>query len=155
MAKSEQLDSYDRKILQILATDGRRAWRDLADTIGLSLTPTLRRVRRLEAENYIQGYAALLNERRLLGAVEAMISITLSNQSADSTSSFEAEIGNVEEVTDCFQMTGDYDYLVRAVARDLDHYQTTVTNLARIPMVHRIHSSFILKSVIRRSVQFV
>jgi len=154
MTKDDAPDSFDRKILHILTSDGRTTWRDLSDAIGLSLTPTLRRVRRLETEGYIQGYTAILDERRLIGSIEALISITLSKQSEDATSNFELSIGSVEEVTDCYQMTGDYDYLIRVIARDLSHYQSTVTNLARIPMVSRIHSSFVLKSVIRRAVRF-
>ena len=70
-----ELDSYDRKILAALIRDGRISWRDLADEIGLSLTPTLRRVRRLEEKGIIGGYTAQLNERQLLGSMTVFVSV--------------------------------------------------------------------------------
>ncbi len=151
MTNRTKLDAFDTRILQILTTDGRISWRDLADTIGLSLTPTLRRVRRLESEGFILGYTAQLNERRLSGAIEAMVSITLERQSDEALTVFEKSIQEVEEVTDCYQMTGDYDYLVRVVVNDLEHYQALIANLSRIPMLARITSSFVLKTVLRRT----
>ncbi len=83
MLENTTLDSYDRRILDALARDGRMSWRDLAEEIGLSLTPTLRRVRILESEGYIQGYAARLDERRLKGAMSVFVSVTLERQSED------------------------------------------------------------------------
>ena len=144
-------DSYDQKILQILSAKGRISWRELAHTIGLSLTPTLRRVRRLESAGYILGYAALLNERRLAGTIEALVSIALNKQTEAEIASFEAQIAKVKEVTDCFQITGESDYLVRVLARDMEHYQAVVSQLTRIRAVFRIQSTFVVKSVIRRS----
>lgn len=153
MTNRTKLDAFDTRILQILTANGRVSWRDLADEIGLSLTPTLRRVRRLESEGYILGYTARLNERRLSGAIEAMISITLDRQSDEALTIFEKNIQEVEEVTDCYQMTGDYDYLVRVVVNDLEHYQVLIATLSRIPMLSRINSSFVLKTVLRRTVK--
>jgi Lrp/AsnC family transcriptional regulator, leucine-responsive regulatory protein len=150
-----ELDSYDMKILRLLTAQGRMTWRDLSDAIGLSLTPTLRRVRRLETEGYIQGYSALVDERKMVGALGAFASVSLERQSEDAIAVFEARIQEVPEVTSCFQITGDFDYIVRIVVRDLDHYQATLAQLTRIPMVSRIHSSFVLKSVVRGSARIV
>jgi Lrp/AsnC family leucine-responsive transcriptional regulator len=147
----EKLDSFDTRILRILTADGRKTWRDLSDEIGLSLTPTLRRVRLLESKGYILGYTTRLDERRLGGGIEALISITLEKQSEEALTGFERLIEKVLEVTDCFQMTGDYDYLLRVVVKDLDHYQSMLTTLSRIPMLARINSSFVLKTVLRRA----
>jgi Lrp/AsnC family transcriptional regulator, leucine-responsive regulatory protein len=148
--KLDHLDSYDRKILNLLTVEGRMSWRELADAIGLSLTPTLRRVRRLEQNGYIQGYSANLDERRLIGALGAFVSVSLDKQSDDALAVFEARVREIEEVSSCFQMTGDFDYLLRVVVRDLDHYQTMLARLTRVPMVSHIQSSFVLKSVITR-----
>ena len=155
MSKGDLPDPFDQKILRILSVRGRISWRDLAQTIGLSLTPTLRRVRRLENAGYILGYAAMLNERRLAGTIEALVSIALNKQSEAEIASFESQIAKVKEVTDCFQITGESDYLVRVLARDMEHYQTVVGQLTRIRTVFRIHSTFVVKSVIRRSAQVV
>lgn len=151
MSKDNLPDSFDQKILRILSAQGRISWRDLAEAIGLSLTPTLRRVRRLENAGYVVGYAAILNERRLSGTIEALVSIALNKQTEAEIASFESQIAKVKEVTDCFQITGESDYLVRVLARDMEHYQAVVSQLTRIRAVFRIHSTFVLKSVIRRA----
>jgi DNA-binding Lrp family transcriptional regulator len=147
---SSELDGYDMKILNSLVGDGRMSWRDLSERIGLSLTPTLRRVRRLEASGYIEGYTAILDEQRLIGSLSAFVSVTLEKQSDETLGMFETQVALLDEVTSCFMMTGSFDYLVRVVVRDLTHYQGLVTKLARIPNVAHINSSFVLKAVVRR-----
>ena len=146
------LDRIDRNILSILAEEGRISWRDLAERVGLSLTPTLRRIRRLEEEAYITGYSARLDESRLGGQVSFFVSVTLDKQSEDALDVFERHIAEAPEVMSCFLMAGGEDYLLRVVAEDLPTYQAFMTGiLTRIPGVARIHSSFALKSVIRRA----
>lgn len=145
-----KLDTFDTCILQRLTSDGRVSWRDLAEEIGLSLTPTLRRVRRLESEGYILGYTARLDEKRLVGAIEALVSITLDRQSDESLTQFEASVRDLSEVTDCFQITGEFDYLLRVVVLNMEHYQPIITKISRISVVSRISSSFVLKAVMRR-----
>ena len=80
------LDQYDEKILKLLAEDGRISWRDLADAIGLSVTPTLRRVRRLEDEGFILGYGARLHESKLGHGISVFVSVTLTAQSEEAIS---------------------------------------------------------------------
>src|ERR1700746_3244453 len=107
-----ELDGYDYRILQELTRDGRLSWRDLADRIGLSLTPTLRRVRRLEETGYINGYSANLDERRLAGAMIVFISVTLERQVEDALTVFETEVLKLPQVMSGFLMTGGGDYLL-------------------------------------------
>jgi hypothetical protein len=92
------IDRTDLKILRALADDGRLSWRDLAQKIGLSLTPTLRRVRRLEEERYIQGYFAQLDEERLSGAMSVFVSVTLEKQTGDYLARFEESIVQAPQV---------------------------------------------------------
>ncbi|AXQ28487.1 Lrp/AsnC family transcriptional regulator [Solimonas sp. K1W22B-7] len=145
-----ELDKYDMNILRALARDGRMSWRNLADDIGLSLTPTLRRVRRLESEGYIEGYSAHLDEKRLVGAMSAFVSVTLERQVEEVLARFESRVADLPEVMSCFLMSGGADYTLRVVVRDLDHYQQLLSKLTRIQGVAHIQSSFALKSVIRR-----
>jgi Lrp/AsnC family transcriptional regulator, leucine-responsive regulatory protein len=145
-----ELDRYDVQILRELTQTGRLSWRDLAERIGLSLTPTLRRVRRLEDKGYIKGYSANVDERRLAGAMIVFISVTLERQIEGALAVFEQEVSKQPEVMSGFLMTGGADYLLRAVVHDLDHYQELVSKLTRIPGVAQIHSSFALKSFINR-----
>lgn len=147
---SGDLDSYDVKILNYLVKDGRMNWRGLSDKIGLSLTPTLRRVRRLEAAGIIEGYAALLNEARVMGGMSAFVTLTLEKQSEQTLDTFEEMIGQVPEVTSCFMTAGSADYLIRIVVRDLEHYQQVLRRLTGIPNIAHVNSSFALKTVVRR-----
>ncbi|HSW14489.1 MAG TPA: Lrp/AsnC family transcriptional regulator [Solimonas sp.] len=147
---ANELDKYDMNILRALARDGRISWRNLADEIGLSLTPTLRRVKRLEGEGYIEGYSAHLDEKRLVGAMSAFVSVTLERQVEETLARFEDRVSLLPEVMSCFLMSGGADYTLRVVVRDLDHYQQLLSKLTRIQGVAHIQSSFALKSVIRR-----
>ena len=147
-----RLDRIDLKILRELACDGRLGWRELAERVGLSLTPTLRRVRRLEEEGYIQGYVAQLDEARLAGSVSVFVSVTLTSQAEETLARFEARIAEAPQVMSCFLMTGDADYILRVVVKDLEAYQAFMTGtLTRIPGVAHIKSSFALKPVLQRS----
>jgi Lrp/AsnC family leucine-responsive transcriptional regulator len=150
MNQNHALDHYDIKILRGLAEDGRVSWRDLAEKIGLSLTPTLRRVRHLEEQGYIKGYTATLDERRLKGAMVVFISVTLERQSEEFITTFERIAADLPEIMSGFLMTGGTDYLLRAVVRDLDHYQGLLAELIRCPGVAHIQSSFAIKAFINR-----
>lgn len=155
MNQSDGLDAYDRKILRKLAEDGRITWRDLADAIGLSLTPTLRRVRLLEEAGYIAGYHARLNEARLIGSMIVFISVTLERQVRDVLDRFEDHVSRLPEVMSGFLMTGGADYLLRAVVRDLDHYRELLDELTGIKGVAHIQSSFALKGFVNRPTALV
>ena len=152
MNVTEKLDRYDLKILAAVAEEGRLSWRDLAEQIGLSLTPTLRRVRRLEESGYILGYSARLDETRLGHAISVFVSVTLTAQTEEAISAFEREIAKAPEVMSCYLMTGGADYLLRVVAPDLAGYQSFLMNsLTRIPGVAHIQSSFALRPVFQRA----
>jgi DNA-binding Lrp family transcriptional regulator len=149
---SAALDPYDEKILKTLAENGRISWRDLADVIGLSATPTLRRVRRLEDEGYILGYGARLDEAKLGVGISVFVSVTLSAQTEDAIQRFEKAILRAPEVMSCFLMTGDADYMLRVVVPNLEAFQTfLISKLTRVPGVAHIKSSFALKLVIQRA----
>ncbi|WP_322009366.1 Lrp/AsnC family transcriptional regulator [Paraburkholderia sp. J12] len=152
----DELDRIDRRILRELSLDGRMSWRDLAEKIHLSLTPTLRRVRNLEERGYIHGYVAQLDEARLVGKMTVFVSVTLDNQSEATIARFEEQVGLAPEIMDCFLVTGDADYTLRVVVRDLDAYHAFLTrSLTRIPGVAHIKSSFALKTILMRSTPLI
>lgn len=150
MDSGAALDQFDLKILQRLTEDGRITWRDLATEIGLSLTPTLRRVRLLEGAGYIQGYHARLDERRLAGSMIVFISVTLERQVRSALNTFEEHVAALPEVMSGFLMSGGADYLLRAVVRDLDHYRELLDALTQIEGVAHIQSSFALKAFVNK-----
>ena len=151
MASSE-LDKVDSKILQILAKDGRISWRDLAEAVGLSLTPTLRRVRRLQDEGFILGFTARFNEERLGVGITMYVSVALERQTEETLKVFERRIADVPEVMSCHLMTGQGDYMLRIVVSDLASYQRFMLDvLTRIPGVAHIQSSLAIKPVFQRA----
>ena len=146
------LDRVDSKILRLVCEDGRISWRDLAERIGLSLTPTLRRIRRLEEERVISGYSARIDEQRIGFGITMYVLVTLERQTEETLKVFERRIADVPEVMSCYLMTGDADYILRIVISDLQSYQRFMLDvLTRIPGVSRIQSSLAIKPVFQRT----
>lgn len=145
------LDRIDLAILRVLQEDARLPNAQLADRIGLSPSPCLRRVKRLQNLGLIRGFATLLEPRAVGLGVNVFVSVTLNDQARPELERFEAQVGECPEVMECYLMTGDFDYLLRVVATDLDAYQRfLIEKLTRIPGVANIKSSFALKQVIQR-----
>lgn len=148
-----KLDRYDQQILEVLQVDGRINNQDLADRIGLSPSPCLRRVRALEESGLILGYRALLDAKKLGLTLLALIDISMDLHSAERFANFEASVGLLPEVLECLLITGqDADYQLKVAVRDMDHYQALLLNkLARIEGVTGVHSSFVLRQVLVRT----
>lgn len=148
-----KLDRYDQQILEVLQADGRINNQDLADRIGLSPSPCLRRVRALEESGLIVGYRALLDARKLGLTLLALIHISMDLHTPERFANFEASVGLLPEVLECLLITGqDADYQLKVAVRDMDHYQTLLLNkLTRIEGVTGVHSSFVLRQVLNKT----
>ena len=148
-----ELDRYDRQILEILQCDGRISNQDLADRIGLSASPCLRRVRALEEARVITGYRALLNAKTLGYTLMALIYISMDKHTPERFEHFEKEISEISEVLECLLITGqDADYQLKVVVRDMDAYQELLLNrITRIQGVTGVHSSFVLRRVVDKT----
>lgn len=147
------MDRYDRQILQVLQEDGRISNQDLADRIGLSPSPCLRRVRALEEAGIIAGYRALLDARKLGLTLMALIHISMDRHTPERFENFEAEVRALPEIIECLLITGqDADYQLKVVVRDMDAYQELLLDrITRIPGVTGVHSSFVLRRVVDRT----
>jgi Lrp/AsnC family transcriptional regulator, leucine-responsive regulatory protein len=142
------LDAIDRKILALLQEDARLANVELADKVGLSSSPCLRRVRDLEAAGIIRRYVTLLDPAAIGLPVSVFVNVTLERQVEQALERFEAVILKRPEVMECYLMTGDADYLLRVVIADLSSYERfLIEHLTRVPGVASIKSSFALKQV--------
>lgn len=142
------LDAIDRKILALLQEDARLANVELADKVGLSPSPCLRRVRDLEAAGIIRRYVTLLDPAAVGLPVSVFVNVTLERQVEQALERFEAVILKRPEVMECYLMTGDADYLLRVVIADLSSYERfLIEHLTRVPGVASIKSSFALKQV--------
>jgi Lrp/AsnC family leucine-responsive transcriptional regulator len=118
-----KLDAIDRRILAALQTDGRMTNNDLADLVGLSPSPCLRRVRALEAAGIIKGYAALLDPLLLGLGTSVFVRVWLTGQDDETVQRFNDSILDLPHVVECHMMAGDCDFLLRVVASDLEAYR--------------------------------
>jgi Lrp/AsnC family leucine-responsive transcriptional regulator len=148
-----KLDNYDRRILEVLQEQGRISNQELADRIGLSPSPCLRRVRALEESGVIAGYRALLDANRLGLKLIAFVSISMDRHTPERFANFDARVAAMPEVLECSLITGrDADYQLKVVVRDMDAYQDLLLNkLTRIDGVSGVHSSFVLRQVVERT----
>lgn len=127
--KLPKLDRIDLKILTELQKNGRITNVQLSDAVGLSPSPCLARVKRLEQAGYIANYGAQLNLQKLGETVFVFTEVTLHDHKQGDFSRFESAIRNVDEVVECYLVSGGYDYLIKFVARGIVHYQETMENL--------------------------
>ena len=149
---NKPLDVIDRQILENLQNDARMRNVELAEKVGLSPSPCLRRVGNLEETGVIRGYATLVDAEAVGLPVSVFVSVTLEKQIEKALEKFEKEIRARPEVMECYLMTGEADYLLRVVTADLSAYERfLIEHLTRIPGVASIKSSFALKQVAYRT----
>ena len=143
-----ELDAMDRKILDLLQKDGRVSIADLAQKVGLSPSPCLRRVRMLEEAGVIARYVAVLDQQSLGLLVSVFVSIKLESQREEALERFAKAIARWPEVIECYLMTGPRDYLLRIVVTDLAAYERFLKQkLTRLSGIGSIESSFALEQV--------
>jgi Lrp/AsnC family leucine-responsive transcriptional regulator len=146
-----QIDAFDRKILTVLASDGRLTAVDLAARVGLSPSACTRRLQALESEGVIQAYHAILDPEAIGLGITAFVEITLERQNDDTLRAFEAALAHCPNVLSCHLMSGSSDYLIRIAARDLADFERMHANvLGHLPGVARIESKFALREAINR-----
>lgn len=145
------LDSIDRRILAELHRNARLNHQELAELVGLSASPCVRRLKRLEADGYILGYTARIDETKLGYLLNAFVSVRLDRQVEDRLVRFEKDIRTRSEVVDCWLMTGAFDYLLRVVVRDLAEFEHFLTaHLTRIEGVATMETSIPIRRVCDR-----
>ncbi|MBI1200249.1 MAG: winged helix-turn-helix transcriptional regulator [Phenylobacterium sp.] len=146
------LDAIDRRILLELQRDGRLTNQELSDRVGLSPSPCLRRMRRLEEAGAIDRYVALVDAASVGLQITAFARVALASQDASQLDQFEREVSRWPEVLECYLMTGEVDYQLRVVAKSLSDYESFLREkLARIPGVAKIHSSLAFRPIVYRT----
>lgn len=148
-----KLDRFDKAILDIMQTEGNINNQALAERIGLSPAPCLRRVKALEQAGLITGYQALVDAKKLGLSLMALIGISMDQHTPERFANFEASIVNVPEVLECLLITGQQsDYLLKVVVKDMDDYQHLLLHkITKIAGVTGVHTSFVLRNVIARA----
>ena len=146
-----KLDTIDRRIVDELRADGRVTINDLADRIGLSGSPTLRRLRRLEADGIIRGYRADIEPDAIDRGLSVWVTARLAVGDPDAQRGFEDGLRAMESVTEAHHVTGDVDYLVRVDVADLAAYDHVIRNeLSRLPGQAHITSYVVTSTAIER-----
>jgi Lrp/AsnC family leucine-responsive transcriptional regulator len=148
-----EFDRFDRQILQVLQIEGRISNQELADRVGLSPSPCLRRVRALEESGLITGYRALLDAKALGLTLMALIHISMDQHTPERFNDFETAIADIPEVLECLLITGQSaDYQLKVVVKDLDAYQELLLKrITGIKGVSGVHSSFVLRRVVDKT----
>ena len=142
------LDKFDRAILGYLQTDGRMSNVDLANAVSLSESACLRRVRSLEEDGLIEGYVALLNQKKAGLSGDVFVHIGLHREEQSELAAFELAVQSIPEVMECYLMTGEFDYLLRVVVSDMaDFERLHKESLTRLPGVARVNSSVAIRTV--------
>lgn len=146
------MDATDRKIIRELQINARQTNNNLAERINLSPSPCLRRVRKLEQNGVIQGYTVIIDQEKYGLAINAFVLIRLEKQTEDLISEFEARIQDIDEVMECYVMTGSSDYLLHIVSDSLKSYEKFMKQrLTKVPGIGSIETSFAFGNVKKNS----
>jgi DNA-binding Lrp family transcriptional regulator len=143
------VDTIDRKILALLQEDGRLTVTELAQRVGLSVSPCHRRLRELERTGTIRGYRALVDPNALGLTFQALVFVTMRQEDRDTLLGFEEAVAAVPNVVQAQRLFGDPDYLLRIVTADLAAYQRLQDDvLSALPGVQRLNSTLVMKQVV-------
>ena len=148
-----KIDRIDQRILEYLQRDASASNLEIAEAVGLSATPCLRRIKKLEEQGIIRAQVALLDETALGLTLTAIISISMDRHTPDRFENFEQRIAELPEIVECSLVTGQQaDYLLKAVLPDMVHYEAFLLGkLTKIDGVTGVHSSFVLRKVIHQT----
>lgn len=145
---NEALDALDRRIIAALQADGRLSNVDLAEKVGLSPSPCLRRVNRLERDGYIESYRAMLGRKKIGLGLSVFVGVKIEGHADDRATTFEEEVVAFPEVVACHMIAGEADYLLEVTVPDLDAYQQfLVGKLLNLPLVREVRSNIAIQTL--------
>ena len=145
MNNNETLDETDRKILRILQRNSDLTVKELAAKLHLSTSPTFERQKRLERDGYIERYMAIVNPHKVGNGIMVLCNIRLKQHSQKLIQEFMDVVQNLEEITECYNTSGDYDFLIKVYAHDMKSYQQFMLNtLGTINCIGSLHSIFVI-----------
>ncbi|HET6390882.1 Lrp/AsnC family transcriptional regulator [Hyphomicrobium sp.] len=146
------MDALDKAILTALLADGRQSQVELAQSVPLSPTAIGRRIRTLEQSGVIEGYEVKINRKALGFTMMVVVQISLESQNEELLAAFEQAAAAAPSIVSCYMMSGQDDYLITVLARDLaDFERIHKEQLSRLPGISRLHSSFVLREVTSRT----
>jgi DNA-binding Lrp family transcriptional regulator len=142
------LDGIDHHILMLLQEDGKMNNKEIASRVGLSVTPTFERIKRMERQGVIQGYTAKVNLNAIGKGLQVFCQVSLQNHQVETVNEFEAAVIELKEITSAFHVAGTIDYLLLIRVKDMDAYQQFLKNkITRIPHIRQVNSNFVMTVV--------
>ena len=142
------LDTIDKKLINLLQQDSKQTTKQLSLQLNLSITAVYERVKKLENQKVIEKYVAIVNKNKIEKSFLVFCHIKLMQHSKEYLNTFEYEILKLEEVSECFHVSGDYDYILKVYVKDMDAYRNfVVTKLTAIKHIGSTHSTFAIEQV--------
>ena len=142
------LDTIDKKLINLLQQDSKQTTKQLSIQLNLSVTAVYERVKKLENQKVIEKYVAIINKNKIERSFLVFCHIKLIQHSKEYVTTFEREVLKLEEVSECFHVSGDYDYILKVYVKDMDAYRNfVVTKLTAIKYIGSTHSTFTIEQV--------
>lgn len=149
------MDAIDKKLLALLQQDSKKTTKELAVKLHLSVTAVYERIRKLEREGIINRYVALLNRNKINKGFVVFCHLKLIQHSKEFLTIFEQEVVKLDEVLECFHVSGDYDYILKICVKDMEEYREfMVTKLTTLKHIGSTHSTFMIGEV-KNTTEFV
>ncbi len=143
----KQIDAIDREILKILQTDCRITAKEIATRLNMSKTPVYERIKKLETQGFITQYVALVDPKKLGKGLIAYISVLLSSHNKEAVEAFSKKIQEMPEVSECYYISGNIDFLLKVYTCDMDDYYRFITNnFSTLENMSRFYTSFVMET---------
>lgn len=142
------MDAIDKKLLGLLQNDTKKTTKELSTVLNLSVTAVYERIKKLEREGIIRKYVAIIDRNKIEKAFVVFCHIKLIQHTKDFLTTFESQVVQLEEVLECFHVSGDYDYILKVHVKDMDEYREfMITKLTSLQHIGSTHSSFMIGEV--------
>lgn len=142
------MDSIDKKILMLLQQDAKLNTKEIAEKVGLSVSPTFERIKKLEQKEYIKKYVALLDPTKVGKSISVYCQVTLAVHSRELIDDFKQHILALPEIMGCYHVSGNYDFLLKVAVNDMNEYQKFVIDkLSVIKGISNVQSSFVMEEI--------
>ncbi len=141
-------DTVDKQLLEYLQADSKQTNKELSNKLNLSVTAVYERIKKLEKSGFIDGYTALINKQKIERNFVTFCHVKLLQHSQEFVYSFEREVKSIEEVLECYHISGDYDYLLKVIVKDMEAFREfMVKKLTKISHIGSTHSMFVINKV--------
>lgn len=142
------MDAIDKKILMLLQQNAKYNTKEIAEKVGLSVSPTFERIKKLEKKKYIKRYAALLDGAKLGKPINVYCQVTLAIHSRELIDDFKKQVDELPEIMGCFHVSGNYDFLLKIAVSDMNEYQKFIIDkLSVIKGISNVQSSFVMEEM--------